>query len=77
MKSFYDYVIQRYYFTHGPEAGLAVDMLADKKDFPKVKGSDPEAYKILKDYLRKCGACTDCMTVFEKCFNEYMTEVKS
>lgn len=75
MKSFYDYVVQKYSFTHGPEAGLALDMLADKKEFPKVKGCDPEAKKILIEYLLKCGACTDCMTVFEKCFDEYMTEV--
>ena len=52
-----------------------MDMLADKKEFPKVKGYDPEAKKILIEYLLKCGACTDCMTVFEKCFDEYMTEV--
>ena len=66
MISFYEYMIQNYLFTHGPESGLANDMFYDKSTFPKT-----DNYKVIHDYLTSFGACSECMNVFEKCFKEY------
>jgi uncharacterized protein YozE (UPF0346 family) len=73
--SFYDYVVRKYYFSHGPEAGLAVDMYYDRETFPKVAGADENTKSTLVSYLKSLGAGRDCLNVFEKVFREYATDI--
>lgn len=71
--TFYRYMIENYYKAEGRKHDLADDMKSDWQEFPtRVKSTQPNGHKVIRQYLEDCGACDDCLKVFEECWKEYV-----
>lgn len=71
--TFYNYMMRYYRKADGPKGNLAQDMHEDWKNFPRNgTGKYNGWYRILRDYMEKCGVCDDCMRVFRECWAEYV-----
>ena len=70
--TFYRYMIDNYYKASGRKHDLAYDMKSDWQEFPtRVNASQIDGHKVIRRYLEDCGACDDCLDVFEECWKEY------
>ncbi len=66
--NFYEWILKNYLGQKNPIGSLAKDLDGDT-DFPR---NDDK--KEIEDYLYECGACGECMTAFEKAWNEYQAQ---
>jgi uncharacterized protein YozE (UPF0346 family) len=56
------------------EGDLADDMYLDKEKFPRNSSCKFKGWHdLIKDYLHRQGACSECVSVFEQCWREYET----
>lgn len=76
--TFYTYMMRNYRGTVTPKGDLANDMHDDKEQFPRNgPGKFKGWHKLIRGYLERCGACDDCLSVFEECWEEYVKCEKS
>lgn len=64
--SFKVFVITRYYGVDSPKGDLAEDILRD----PNFTGSTQ--FKVIFDYLRQKGACSEALATFIDVYDEYI-----
>ena len=54
------------------------DIFQDRENFPRNgKGKFDGWHRILRGYLERQHACSDCLDVFEKCWEDYVRCEKS
>ena len=76
--TFYRYMMRNHRGADTPEGDLADDMMRDRERFPKNgKGKFDGWHKLIRGYLEKSGACAECLSVFENCWEEYVRCEKS
>ena len=66
MPTFYEYMMKRYLGKNNRYGDLAMDMYTDQK-FPR----DATERETIKEYLKKCGACENCMLTFKSAWTNY------
>ena len=67
--TFYTFMMRNYKCTNIPAGDLAEDMKLDSEKFPRNRQG---WHAILHDYLVENDACSDCLEVFEECWEEYV-----
>ena len=71
--TFYTYMLREHRGQGGPLGDLADDMYRDKERFPRNKGRNYAADRvIIRRYLEMNGACPECKNVFEDAWQEYV-----
>ena len=76
--TFYTYMKRNHRDADTPAGDLARDMIRDKEHFPINRPCKFDGWhRLIRRYLEDCGACEDCMDVFETCWEEYVRCEKS
>ncbi len=71
--TFYTFMMKTYRGEDSPAGDLAMDMRRDAVAFPRNgKGKYKGWHSVIREYLENQGACTECLTAFEKCWKEYV-----
>ena len=71
--TFYRYMMRNHRGTDTPEGDLANDMERDRERFPKNgKGKFDGWHRLIREHLVKSGACAECLSVFENCWEDYV-----
>ena len=71
--TFYTYMMRNYRDTDGPMGDLADDMHFDREHFPRNgRGKYVGWHDLIRRYLESCGACDECLAVFEEAWEEYV-----
>ena len=72
--TFYTYLI-KHKNDESPIGDLARDVyLDDRKD--TFKFSNFNARKLMRSYLESRGACSECLSAFDECYEEYQKYVR-
>ena len=69
--TFYDFVIKKYYGKDTPNGDFAYDAEREKNSFPMVQDSGKESRQIVKEYLIRRNACSECLKAFSNCWTAY------
>jgi uncharacterized protein YozE (UPF0346 family) len=74
---FYTWMIKNYLNESSPKGDLANDMKGDDS-FPRntYPGKYNGWHNLIRGYLERNNACTDCLETFEECWEEYVNERK-
>ena len=76
--TFYTFMMRNHRGKQTPAGDLAEDIYRDKDSFPRNgKGKFDGWHRILRSYLERQHACSDCLDVFEKCWEDYVRCEKS
>lgn len=76
--TYYTYMVRKYSQLKCPEGDLARDMKFDKKHFPKNRSTKIKAWHdIILNYLYDEDACSDCIEIFERTWEEYTEWMKN
>lgn len=71
--TFYTFMTKRYIDSETPKDDLARDMRADKERFPRNgHGKFRGWYRLIRDYLENSNACTEALSIFDECWEEYV-----
>ena len=71
--TFYTFMMRKYRNGEGPKHDLACDMWDDRETFPRNGAGKYDGWhQILRDYLARQNACSDCLETFEDAWEEYV-----
>ncbi|MBG9319425.1 hypothetical protein I4J37_06525 [Corynebacterium belfantii] len=65
---FYEWIIEKYLGKNNPQGDLAGDMARDFYTGPNTR-------KAILAHLNRCAAITECIEVFEECWQEYASDL--
>jgi len=70
--TFYTYMMRNHGGESTPAGDLADDMKHDKENFPRNGvGKFDGWHGVIRAYLERRGACPECLSVFEECWQDY------
>ena len=70
---FYTYMMRNHKGEDSPAGDLAADMYRDKEAFPRVSELKVTGgHYLVRNYLARNGACSDCIEAFEECWAEWL-----
>ena len=76
--TFYTFMMRNHRGKNTPEGDLARDIFQDRESFPRNgKGKFDGWHRILRGYLERQHACSECLDVFESCWKDYVACEKS